>query len=172
MHWGLLIIDSSARPRDSRVCKAVTWFQIYGFIALHQCHATVHLQPIIPHSGTTMHGTDTCTDACLGTRTHLQVDCRWRGVSEQQHHEEEWVRSREDVPLVCQNNHGSSCKAHTASASTTLTFAINWVALHLCIREDCTFPTCCCRCELETNATCIVADQPLQLLINSNTLHV
>ena len=56
-----------------------------------------------------------CTDTCVAS-THLQVDCRWRGVGQQQHHEEEWVGSREYVPLVCQDNHASSCSAHTTSA--------------------------------------------------------
>ena len=42
---------------------------------------------------------------------HLQVDGRWRGVSQQQHHEEEWVWSGEDVPLVCHDYYGGSCRS-------------------------------------------------------------
>ena len=67
-----------------------------------------------------MQCTDTCTDACLGATTHLQVNCCGRCVSQQQHHEEEWVWSREDVPLVSQDNHASSYTAHTVLTSTTL----------------------------------------------------
>ena len=72
----------------------------------------VSAQPNKRHQGTGMEGTLSCTRAI----THLQVDCRGCSMSQQQHHEEEWVWSLEDVPLVRQNDHASACRAHTMSA--------------------------------------------------------
>ena len=44
-----------------------------------------------------------------GRSAYLHVDCRGRGVRQEQHHEEERVRSGKDTPPMCQDYHSSPC---------------------------------------------------------------
>ena len=92
--------------------------------------------PAILFSDTSMQCTGTCTDTCLGATTHLQVDCRWRGVGEQQHHEEEWIWGREYVPLVCQHDHGSPCvnKRYLDTSGAHLSSYTVVISPNICIK--------------------------------------
>ena len=45
-----------------------------------------------------------------GQSAYLHVDCCGRGVRQQQHHEEERVRSGKDMQPMCQDYHSSPCR--------------------------------------------------------------